>query len=343
MWPDFPLFPDAASTVARDVDALFLGWVAISLFFSLLIAGLIVVFFMRYRRRPWRRLGSSAHLKTLPVEITWSVIPLLITLVMFTWGAKVFFEQSLPPDDAVGFYGVGKQWMWKFQHPEGVREINDLHVPVGQPVKITLTSEDVIHSLFIPAFRVKSDVLPGRYTTVWFEATEPGAYHLFCAEYCGTEHSRMIGTVYALAPEDYETWLATGQVGTAMRVSGGELFTRLSCETCHREGAATEGLPARGPTLAGLFETDVKLVGGDVVTADESYIRRSILEPQAQVVEGWQPIMPTFKGQVTEEQLNALVDYVKSLPAGPRTAEAGAEAGAEAAPAGGAATGGAGG
>ncbi len=321
MWPDFPLFPDAASTVAREVDALFLAWVAISLFFSVLIAALIFVFFMKYRRRPWRRYGSSAEIKTLPVEIVWSVIPLVITLVMFVWGAKVFFDQSRPPADAIAYYGVGKQWMWKFQHPEGAREINDLHVPVGQPIRITLTSEDVIHSLFIPAFRVKSDVLPGRYTTVWFEATRPGAYHLFCTEYCGTEHSRMIGTVYVLEPEDYERWLATGQTGVPMRVSGAELFARLACNTCHREGEATADLPARGPTLAGLFGTRVTLVGGDTVVVDEGYVRRSILEPQAQVVAGWQPIMPTFKGQVTEEQIATLVDYIRSLPPAAATSE----------------------
>lgn len=326
MWPDFPLFPDAASTVAREVDALYLAWVVISLFFSALIAALIVVFFMKYRRRPWRRYGSAAEIKTLPVEIVWSVIPLVITLVMFVWGAKVFLEQSRPPADAIAYYGVGKQWMWKFQHPEGAREINDLHVPVGQPIRITLTSEDTLHSLFIPAFRVKSDVLPGRYSTVWFEATKPGAYHLFCTEYCGTEHSRMIGTVYALEPEDYERWLATGQTGVPLRVSGAELFGRLACNTCHREGEATPDLPARGPTLAGLFGTEVTLVGGDTVVADEGYIRRSILEPQAHVVAGWQPIMPTFKGQVTEEQIATLVDYIRSLPPAPATAESAAAA-----------------
>lgn len=324
MWPDFPLFPDAASSVAREVDTLFFGWVAISLFFSVLIAALIVIFFMKYRRRPWRRMGRATEVKTLPVEIAWSVIPLIIVLAMFVWGAKVFFDQSRPPEDAVAYYGVGKQWMWKFQHPEGAREINDLHVPVGQPIRITLTSEDVIHSLFIPAFRVKTDVLPGRYTTLWFTATKPGAYHLFCTEYCGTEHSRMIGTVYALPPEDYERWLSTGQVGVPMRVSGAELFERLACNTCHREGAATPDLPSRGPTLAGLFGTEVTLVGGDTVTADEGYIRRSILEPQAQVVAGWQPIMPTFKGQVTEEQLATLVDYIRTLPGAGQAAETGA-------------------
>lgn len=314
MWPDSPLFTDPASTLAHRVDALFFSWVGISLFFSVLIATLILVFFMKYRRRPWRMKGSEADVKTLPVEIAWSVIPLLITLVMFAWGASVFFDQSKPPADAVDFYGVGKQWMWKFQHPEGVREVNDLHIPIGQPIKITLTSEDVIHSLFIPAFRVKADALPGRYTTVWFEATKPGAYHLFCTEYCGAEHSRMIGTVYALTPEDYETWLATGEIGAPMQVSGGELFSQLACNTCHRMGEETApGMLPRGPSLEGIFGAEVALASGRSVTVDENYIRQSILDPQSQVVAGWQPIMPTFKGQVSEEQLNALVQYVKSL------------------------------
>lgn len=312
--PDLPLLPEAASSVAPEVDALYWAWIAIGVFFSLLIAGLIVTFFMKYRQRDPEAMGKPLTVSTLPLEITWSVIPLVIALGMFAWGAKVFFDLSQPPLDAIDFYAVGKQWMWKFQHPQGVREINDLHVPVGQPVRITMTSQDVIHSLYIPAFRVKADVIPGRYTTVWFKATKPGAYHIFCAEYCGTEHSKMGGTIYVLERPEYDTWLATGQVGPTMQASGEQLFERLACSTCHRLGeAATAGLAARAPSLEGLFGTRVTLTSGRTVVADEGYIRESILNPKAKIVEGWQPIMPTFQGQVSEEQLNELVVYIKSL------------------------------
>ncbi|MEM7050635.1 MAG: cytochrome c oxidase subunit II [Acidobacteriota bacterium] len=322
MWSDFPLFPRAASTIARDVDALYFVWVGISLFFFFFIAALITTFFISFRRRAGHQYGSAGDLKTLPLELTWSGIPLVITLVMFGWGAQVFFEASRTPADADSYFAVGKQWMWKFQHPEGVREINDLHIPVGRPIKLTMTSEDVIHSFYVPAFRVKKDVVPGRYSTVWFEATEPGRYHLFCAEFCGTEHSVMIGSVYALTPEDYETWLATGDTGPPVQVSGAELFDQLSCSTCH-QGAdqIDDGIRlARGPHLEGVFGTERTLVSGSTVVADESYIRNSIINPQSQIVAGWQPIMPTFKGQVTEEQINALIDYIKSLEV-PQTAQ----------------------
>jgi cytochrome c oxidase subunit 2 len=315
MWPDLPLFPENASSVAGEVDALTLAWVAVSAFFIVLISLVILFFFMRYRRRRRGEVGETTELRTLPVEITWSVIPLIIALGMFAWGVKVFFVTARPPADAVEYWVTGKQWMWKVQHPEGVREINTLHVPVGQPVRLTMTSEDVIHSFFIPAFRVKADVLPGRYTTVWFKPTKPGRYHLFCAEYCGAEHSVMGGWVEVLEPEEYERWLETGQTGPTMRASGEELFQQLACNTCHLLDAPPTGVKPRAPSLMDLFGAQVALAGGRAVTADETYIRESIVNPQAKVVAGWQPIMPTFKGQVTEEQLNALVAYIKTLKA----------------------------
>jgi cytochrome c oxidase subunit 2 len=310
---NFPLLPEAASDLARGVDALTLAWVLISAFFSLLIAALILYFFVHYRRRRQGEVGSTRELNSLPLELLWSVIPLIIALAMFAWGVKVFFAISRPPADAVEYWVTAKQWMWKVQHPEGVREINSLHVPVGQPVKLTMTSEDVIHSFFIPAFRVKSDVLPGRYTTVWFTPSKPGTYHLFCAEYCGAEHSVMKGSVVVLEPEEYERWLETGQTGPTMRASGAELFQQLACATCHLGPEAPPGRAPRAPALEGLFGNQVALAGGRSVIADETYIRESIISPQAKVVAGWQPIMPTFKGQVTEEQVNALVAYIKTL------------------------------
>lgn len=312
---DFPLFPDAASSLARDVDYLYFAWAGISVFFATLIALLIVVFFVKYRQKAPQSVGKELEMSTLPLEIGWSILPLVITLAMFTWGAKVFFDLSRPPADAVDYFASAKQWMWKFQHPEGIRETNDLHVPVGQAVRMTMTSQDVIHSLYLPAFRVKADVVPGRYTTVWFRADKPGSYHLFCAEYCGTEHSKMGGTIHVLEEEDYDQWIESQRLGNPVRASGRRLFEQLACDTCHREGSdsmADLG-PERAPRLAGLLGREVTLHDGSRVTADETYVRESILNPQEKIVAGWQPIMPTYRGQVTEEQVLDLITYIKTL------------------------------
>lgn len=313
---DFPLFPEAASTVAPHVDALYITWSVISLFFSALIAVLILVFFVKFRQRAPQAVGREHEGSTLPLEITWSVIPLVIALTMFGWGAKVFFEQSRPPADAVDYFASAKQWMWKFQHPEGIRETNDLHVPVGQAVRMTMTSQDVIHSLYLPAFRVKMDVVPGRYTTLWFRPTKPGAYHLFCAEYCGTEHSKMGGTIYVLEKEEYDEWLVANQVGNPVREEGEKLFAQLACDTCHRTGEPAAGgelVAERGPRLDGLVGRQVTFHDGRKQVADMTYVRESILDPQKKIVAGWQPVMPTYRGQVDEEQILALVAYIRSL------------------------------
>jgi len=238
-------------------------------------------------------------------------VPFGLAMVMYVWGASVFFTAVRPPPDALDVYVVGKQWMWKFQHTEGQREINDLHVPLGRSVRLTMTSEDVIHSFFVPAFRVKQDVLPGRYTTTWFNATKPGTYHLFCAEYCGTVHSGMIGHVVVMEPTQYESWLGTGAVEGSLASAGEKLFQDLACNTCH-----TGDAQARGPNLRGLLGRSVALEGGGTIIADETYIRESVLDPRAKIVAGFQPIMPTYQGLVTEEQLLSLVAYLKSL-AGP--------------------------
>jgi cytochrome c oxidase subunit 2 len=247
------------------------------------------------------------------LEIAWSVIPLLITFTFFFWGASVFFAINRPPNDAIEVSVVGKQWMWKFQHADGQREINELHVPIGRPVKLTMASEDVIHSFYVPAFRVKRDVLPGRVATTWFEATRRGRYHLFCAEYCGTKHSGMIGWVIVMEPAEFQSWLAGGASGQSLAGAGQKLFQELGCATCHRPDSL-----ARGPNLEGLFGNPVKLADGTVVTADDSYVRESIATPSAKVVAGFQPIMPTYQGLVNEEGLMQLVAYVRSLarPAG---------------------------
>jgi cytochrome c oxidase subunit II len=319
MEQQLPLFPESASTVAPQVDALFFVWSAISVFFTILIACLILYFMVRYRRRSVDEVGLPERAPAW-LEIGWSVIPLIIMLAMFFWGTRVFFDIYRAPKTAVEYWAVGKQWMWKFQHPDGHREINTLHVPIGVPVRLHIQSEDVIHSVYIPAFRVKQDAVPGRETSVFFQATKPGVYHLFCAEYCGGEHSKMIGSIIALEPEQYEAWLAGGPAGKSMVASGADLFQSLACYTCHRPAAtgtaATSAVTAtRAPQLEGLYGNQVRLMDGRTLVADDNYIRESILNPTTKIVAGWQPIMPTYQGQVTEEQLAQLVAYVRSLGA----------------------------
>ena len=313
-----PFVPEQASTLAGDVDALTFFLVAMSTFFTVLIALMVVVFSIRYRRRSPNQVGSSFDNSTL-LEMTWTIIPLLIVLGTFYWGAKIYFKIYRPPADAVEYYVTGKQWMWKTQHPTGQREINELHVPLGRPVKLLMTSEDVIHSFFVPAFRIKTDVIPGRYTTMWFTPTKTGRFHLFCAEYCGAEHSRMIGWITVMEPEEYQAWLAGGPPPASPVEAGTQLFTQLGCATCHKDAPG-----ALGPSLAGIFGHEVQLASGESVVVDEAYIRESILNPAAKVVAGFQPVMPSFQGQVSEEGVLQLIAYIKSLgaPVEPASVEA---------------------
>jgi len=308
----FPLFPPSASTVSGEMDALYLFIVAVCAFFTVLVAALVVIFTLKFRRKHPDDVGEDIH-GSLALELTWTFIPFVLSMVMFGWGAKVYFDLARPPRDAMDIFVVGKQWMWKVQHPEGVREINEMHVPIGRPVRITLASEDVLHDYSIPAFRVKMDAVPGKLTTMWFEATTPGTYHIFCAEYCGTKHSGMVGQVIAMLPQDYEAWLAGGRsTGTAVE-NGERLFTNLSCNTCHKTDST-----GRGPSLLGVFGNTVTLTDGRRVVADENYLRESIMNSQAKVVLGYQPIMPAFQGMVSEENLLQLIAYIKTLkPAAP--------------------------
>jgi cytochrome c oxidase subunit 2 len=303
--------------MAGKVDALYFFLVAVSAFFVVVIATLVVVFAIRYRRRAGDEVGTAV-VPSLSLEIAWSVVPLVLGLVMFAWGANVYFAQANPPAETLDIYVVGKQWMWKFQHLDGQREVNELHVPLGRAVRMTGTSEDVIHSFFVPAFRLKADVIPGRYTTLWFNATRTGRFHLFCAEYCGTKHSGMIGTIVVMEPNEYQAWLAGAAAATgSLAAQGQKLFTDLACITCHRGDGQ-----GRGPVLDGLFGRRVELATGDTVVADDAYVRESILSPSAKVVAGFQPLMPTFQGLVSEEQLLALIEYVKSLKARPAAGDA---------------------
>jgi cytochrome c oxidase subunit 2 len=293
--------------MSARVDTLYFSLLGIALFFSLLIAGFIVVYAVKYRRRAPTSIGTVVKGGML-LEITWTVIPALITVVIFVWSASVFFAMSRPPAETLNIYVVGKQWMWKFQHLDGQREIDELHVPAGRAVKLIMTSEDVIHDVFVPAFRVKADVVPGRYTNIWFQATKPGRYRLLCAQYCGTRHSGMTGEVIVMEPDAYQAWLSGGMAEGSLASAGEKLFNDLACNTCHRPD--TEG---RGPMLQNLFGRTQTLQDGRTIVADEGYIRESILNPRAKITAGFQPIMPTYQGLVSEEGVLELVEYVKSL------------------------------
>ena len=307
---EFQWMPEQASSVAADVDAVYLFLVAVSGVLTLIIAFLIVYFAIKYRRGSPadRRLGPS-HFYVM--ELSWIALPLVVSTILFFWGANIFLHQMRPPSGAMEIQCVARQWMWKFQHPEGAAEINDLHVPIGQPIKVKLISEDVIHSLYIPAFRVKQDVLPGRYTSVWFEPTRAGRYHLFCAEYCGAKHSEMRGTVHVLEPNQYQEWLAGKSTGPAQAEGGASLFEQFRCNTCHLGG----GMCGRGPSLAGIYGKSVTLEGGRTVVADDNYLRESMLRPAAKIVAGYQPLMPSYEGQIGEEAILQLIAEIKSMSA----------------------------
>jgi cytochrome c oxidase subunit 2 len=308
MLSDFPLFPESASTFSGQVDALFTFLSVVSGGVSALIFILIIFLAIKYRRRPDNELAQDQEPPAL-LEAAWIIIPFLIFMFMFVWGAWVYFRISRVPDNALDVYATGRQWMWKFQHPSGQREINTLHVPVNRAIRITMASEDVIHSLYFPAFRTKADVVPNRYRTLWFQATKTGRFHIFCAEYCGTLHSGMVGWVEVMEPTDYQRWLAGGSEGS-MASQGEKLFQKYACNTCHTNDAT-----GRGPSLAGIYGSTVTLSDNTTVKADDNYIRESILNPQAKVVRGFSPIMPTFQGQVNEDDLMKLLAYVKTLGA----------------------------
>lgn len=333
----FPIFPDQASNFAGPIDLLYFVLVGLSLIFAGVLPFVILYLIVRYHRS--QKVDRSNPVSSdLRLELTWTIIPLFLALGVFFWGAFLYVQMRTPPKEAIDIYVIGKQWMWHTQHSNGKRENNELHVPVGQPVRLIMTSQDVIHSFYIPAFRVKQDVLPGRYTTMWFEATKEGEYHLFCAEYCGTEHSLMGGTVTAMSLKDYQAWLTTPgqvilpdgsvqagqvlvntnsvgqepQVGSSladpMAQAGEQLFSSQGCVGCHvMAGGGT------GPSLRNVFGYDQQLADGSTVLADENYIRESILNSTAKVVKGYQPVMPPYQGQLSDDQVNQLVAYIKSL------------------------------
>src|SRR5215207_1511160 len=305
-----PFSPEQASTFAPHVDALYVYLVTLTAFFTVAISAAIIFFAVKYRRRQHGELPRPIA-GSMVLELTWTIIPLMISMTIFVWGASIFFKAYRAPNQAMEIYVVGKQWMWKFQHATGQREINELHVPVGARVKLTLTTEDVIHSFYVPAFRIKQDVVPGRYLQTWFEATKPGKYYLFCTEYCGTNHSGMGGYVYVMEQAAYQQWLAGGTGTESAASQGQKLFQQRGCASCHQVEAG--GQQGRGPTLYGIFGKQQQIEGGAAVTVDEAYIRESILNPQAKLAAGFQNIMPTFQGQLSEEQILQLVAYIRSL------------------------------
>ena len=312
MFSGFSLFPTQASTLAPEVDNLYLGIVAITAFFAVVVVIFVVYFAIKYRDDTGDKVGAPIT-GSMPLELGWSLIPFFISIGIFVWASVVFFHIVRAPDQTLDIYSTGKRWMWRFQHIDGQREINELHVPVGRPVRVVFTSEDVLHDLFIPAFRVKADAVPGRYSAIWFEPTQVGQYHIFCAEYCGTRHSGMIGTVYVMEQADYQAWLSGGGglTGGTMLQQGEALFTQLACVTCHLPDGT-----GRGPSLVGVFGSTVTLDNGSTVTADESYLRESILTSQAKTVKGFEHIMPTFQGLINEDGVAALIEYIKSMQGG---------------------------
>lgn len=316
--------PEQASTFAAEVDRMYIILTVLSLLFALPIAGLVVYFGIKYRRGVNIDRTGALHEST-RLELSWITLLVVLSLGVFVWGAQLYTRMYAMPEDALDIYVLGKQWMWQVQYPTGQREINMLHVPVGRPVRLTMISQDVIHSFYVPAFRTKQDVMPGRYSVMWFEATKPGVYDLFCAEYCGTEHSGMVGKVVALEPRAYAEWLRThvtggadpipesavgtvGQGPPTMALTGEQVFINLGCNSCHV--ANGQGI---GPSLVGLFGREEELSDGQRIVADAQYIRRSILDPRAQIVAGYSAVMPTYEGQIDEQELFTLVEYIRSL------------------------------
>ncbi len=324
-----PFLLEEASENAGRYDALFFGITAITGVFAVIVAVAIIALTLRYRRGQ-KVDRSNAPLYGLTIEIIWTAVPLVAVMGMFVWSTTLFFSNKKEPANALQVYVVGKQWMWKIQHPEGRWEMNELHIPLNQPIKLTMTSEDVIHSFFIPAFRLKQDVFPGQYSTMWFKPTKAGTYNLFCAEFCGTNHSGMVGTVTVMPPADYQRWLSTGTYQPSIAAQGEKLFRQFGCSGCH--GAAAS---VRAPLLDGIYGNPVavQIPRGDVplervpattLTADDRYIHDSILLPEREIAAGFKPIMPTYKDRLNEEQILQIIAYLKSLGRSNGTSNGGA-------------------
>jgi len=304
---NFPIFPKEASTTAVETDHLYFILLGLSAFIMAIVFLPMIFFLFKYRRCK-KANRVDPHLPEMKIEITWTIIPTIIALGIFGLGAKAYFNEEVPPPNTLEINIIGKQWMWKIQHQEGNREINELHIPVNRAVKLTLASEDVIHSFFVPAFRIKQDVVPGRFVTEWFQPTRIGEYHFYCSEYCGADHSKMRGTVFVMSAMEYENWLVQGNVHNTLARSGENLFRQLGCSGCHVNSKAVHA-----PPLEGLYQKLVPLSDKTFVRADDKYLRDSILLPNSQIVAGYQPLMPTYEGRISEDELLQLIAYLKSM------------------------------
>ena len=310
--PQFAILPPQASTIASTVDVLTLSLLGLCGVVALGVCVTILYFVIRYHEGSKANRSRKRH-DGWKLEILWTILPLGIFILLFAYGAYTYMEMHSIPPGAMEVYVTGKQWMWKFQHPNGTQELGELHVPVGKPIELVMTSEDVIHSFFVPAFRMKQDVLPGRYTYTWFQATRPGRYHLFCTQFCGTHHAVMGGEIIVLPEALYQQWESTGVTQALLHGDGNmiargkKVFERHGCVSCHGVGSS---IPA--PSLDGLFGSKVLLDNGESLIADENYIRESILEPQAKIVAGYKNIMPSFQGQLSDDEIISLIEYIKS-------------------------------
>ena len=329
MYGKFGFFPEQASRHAQSVDLLYFALVGVTAFFTLGVVLAVLIFIVKYRRRPGNEMAIATS-ESMWLEITWTVIPLIIALGLFAAGTKLFVDvYSGPPENAMEIFATGKRWMWKFQHPDGRREINTLHLPIGRAIKMTMISEDVIHNFYVPAFRVQQDVLPFRYATTWFEPIKAGTYHLFCNQYCGTEHSLMVGKVIVMEPAEYQAWLSSplieggpardGTVAAGAATAGGgtdaekgaAVLESQGCRVCHK---TTDGLTC--PKLEGVWGKMQALEGGTSVKVDENYVRESILVPTAKIVKGYMPLMPSFQGRISEDEIKLIIAYLKSTAGG---------------------------
>lgn len=303
--------PPEGSTISSDVDALFYFLLYASIVFFVIVVGLMTFFVVRYRRKK-HAAGTRTFDYNLPLEITWTAIPLVLVLIVFFWGFHDYMRLNIVPKGALEVKVTGQKWFWSFAYPEGATSVNELVVPVDKPIKLLISSKDVIHSFYVPSFRIKMDAVPNRYTIAWFQAKRPGEYQLFCAEYCGKGHSEMIGKVKVLSEREYGNWLETSSAsGEGMKPAdyGAKLYQSKACITCH----SVDGSAGTGPTFLGLYGEQQKLEGGSSVLVDENYVRESILNPMAKVVLGYQPVMPTFQGLLSDKEVDALIAYIKSL------------------------------